>query len=165
MKRLFVLPVAFLVCIAPAGFAGADAISKGCGDFESIADIPAPVEKNILDIKSSKQRPQDVRLATIYRGEPVSAGAWLLIFVIDGVEKSCFVLHSGSKADGKERPGFNDVRLDRAFHHENSKDGRIELFVPVTKYPFAADEDYGARIIEINIGKDGDPKVVKDRAR
>ena len=162
MKRLFVVPVALLTCIGLVGFSSADTINKGCGDFESITEIPSPVEKNIIDIKSSEHRPQDVRLAHVHPGEPKNAGSWLLIYVEDGGESSCFVLHSGSKADGKDTPGFNDVRLDRAFYRENGEDGRIELFVPVTKFPHAGDEDHGARIIEINIGKDGVPKVVKN---
>lgn len=162
MKRLLILSAAFLACIGPVGSSSADTIAKGCDDFESIAEIPSPVEKNILDIKSSERRPHDLRLAHIHRGEPVGAGSWLLMYVDDGVEGGCFVLHSGNRADGKNQPGFSYVRLDRAFYRENGKDGRIELFVPVTKYPFAGDEDHGARIIEINIGKDGVPKIVKN---
>lgn len=155
MFRILAALVALVLSVASSG---ADDIAQDCGTFNDVGLIPQPVSQNTLEIMHPSLDNRVALLALSYVGEPVSAGAWLLLFVDQGEPTTaCYLIHKGIDDD---LTGFNDVYVSSSVLRFNSMTGGYEVFVPVSEYPFVEDEDHQVRMIEINLDEKGIPSLV-----
>lgn len=177
MKLLKILALSTLSISASnyASHAAADGLSKGCEGRDSVALVPSPTSENVLDFAFKERVPVEggdlglretgfnlinARISLSFPGEPVNGGAWVLLNIEnDDHGFDCYLIHRGS---GSEETGFNYAYISKSVVRQNDTTKNLEVFIPVSEYPFALEENYKARMIEVNIPVNGQPVLIAD---
>ncbi|MVO17103.1 hypothetical protein [Parasedimentitalea huanghaiensis] len=158
-KNLIIGALFGSAALAFADVAKADAISGDCDYHDTIGDIPSPVSENVFDIVETDGFLGRVRISLSFAGEPVSAGAWVVLHIEnDEGSSDCYLVHKGSTTDPR---GFNDAYVSKTIVRPNHETEGLEIFIPVSEYPYASDENHIVRMVEINISKSGQPFLVE----
>lgn len=158
MNKIAIMATLGFAVMMLADRADADDLSKGCEHHDTIGSIPSPINENVFEIQNPEMFANSVRISLSFAGEPVSAGAWVLLHIENGEGSSdCYLVHRGS---GDDQTGFNDAYVSRTIVRPNRTNNSLELFIPVSEYPFAADEDHKVRMVEVNISEDGQPVLI-----
>ena len=129
-------------------------ISNNCEGYNDISLMPTPIGSETLSIGSKDDFPLDILLAQSFVGEPVSAGSWLVLIVTQWPESTCYLI-ANDPVEGGEQTGFNDTLVSKAIYRVHKDEKKVEIFIPITDYPFLDEENHNARLIEINIDDQG----------
>ena len=147
----------------------ADTVVNNCTGYLDLEYLRSPIEEHFTEVSTS-QMPFKVRLQHAFVGEPISSGSYVLLHLnsdeYDGIN-SCHLIHNSSSNDAYDSSsspeGFNDAEVSKSIHRFNETTDTLELFIPVSEYPFALEEDHKWRMLEVNISKSGDVTVIAEK--